>query len=182
MKKKQAIILTGLATFFFGFGASAILNLYLIAVNSPLIKDLRSSLSFKSSIYGDGIVLPIVNMIMVAFLYKKKEFVRKNTLIAGFFGGLLVTIYFYINQALQGLTNWTMPTPWHWNFLGLWHAIYMFSVASLITLFFIVWVLALRKQKKLYREVYFVTAGIIFFLLLLRFDYMDVSLRSLIPH
>lgn len=176
MKKTKAIITTGLATFFFGFGAGAVLNLYLIAIHSPLVEKLRSSLSFKSSIYGDGILLPILNMIMVAFLYKKKEFVRKNTLTTGFFGGFLITAYFHVTQALQGLVNWTMPTPWHWNFLGLWHALYMFSVASLITLFFVVSFLSFRKQKKLNREFYIVIAGIIFFLLLLKSDYMGVGL------
>ncbi len=181
MSKNKAIITTGLATFFFGFGAGAILNLYLISIKSPLVANLRSSLSFKSSIYGDGILLPIVNMVMVAFLYKKREFVHKYSLRAGFLGGFVITAYFHIIQALQGLVNWTMPTPWHWNILGFWHALYMFSVASLITLFFVVSVLSFRKQKKLDKEIYIVIAGIIFFLLLLKSDYMDVNLLSLIP-
>lgn len=182
MSKGKAIITTGLATFFFGFGAAALLNLYLISVHSPLVATLRSSLSFKSSIYGDGILLPIVNMIMVAFLYKKKEFVSRKTAAAGFAGGLVITAYFHITQALEGLVNWTMPTPWHWNVLGLWHALYMFSVTSLITLFYIVSSLSIRKSKKVSKEIYFVTLGIIVFLLLLKFDYVNVSFSSLIPH
>ncbi len=182
MTKKKAIILTGFSTFFFGFGAGAILNLYLISVNSPLVANLRSSLSFKSSIYGDGILLPIVNMVMVAFLYKRKELVRKYTLTAGFLGGFLITAYFHITQALQGLVNWTMPTPWHWNMLGLWHGLYMLSVTSLITLFYIVAVLSYKKQKKLDWQVYFVSLGIIAFLLLLKLDYVDVNLSKLIPY
>lgn len=181
MKKNHAIAATGLATFFFGFGAGAILNLYLIAVNSPLVAQLRSSLSYISSIYGDGILLPILNMIMVAFLYKSKQFVHRPTLIAGLTGGLLITAYFHITQALNGIVNWTMPTPWHWNFLGLWHALYMLSVTSLIVLFYVISLQAVRKYKKVPKEVYIVSFGIIIFLMLLRFDYADINLSSLIP-
>ncbi len=182
MSKRKAIILTGLATFFFGFGAGAILNLYLISVNSQLVAGLRSSLSYISSIYGDGALLPIVNMVMVAFLYKRKEFVRKNSLIVGFIGGGVITSYFHITQALNGIVNWTMPTPWHWNLLGVWHGLYMLSVTSLIVLFYFVSILSARRDKKIPKEVYIVTGGIIIFLLLLRFDYMSVSLTSLLPH
>ncbi len=182
MSKTKAIITTGLATFFFGFGVAAILNIYLISVNSPLVTKLRSSLSFKSSIYGDGILLPIVNMVMVAFLYKKKEFVNKKTLRLAFVGGLLITAYFHISQAIQGLVNWSMPTPWHWNFLGLWHALYMFFVTSLIILFYTVALLSFRNQRKIDWQVYFVTLGIGFFLLLLKFDYINVNISDLIPH
>lgn len=182
MTKTKAIVSTGLATFFFGFGAGAILNLYLISIHSPLIANLRSSLSFKSSIYGDGILLPIVNMIMMAFLYDKKNFVTRKSLGFGFLGGFLITSYFHVSQALQGLVNWSMPTPWHWNFLGVWHGLYMFSVTSLIALFYVVAVLVIRKERKLPKEVCLVTLGIIFFLLLLKLDYVNVNLSSLVPH
>lgn len=182
MNKKKAIITTGIATFFFGFGAGAILNLYLISINSPLVANLRSSLSFKSSIYGDGILLPIVNMIMVAFLYDNKKFVNKKTLSFGFLGGGLITAWFHVNQALQGLVNWTMPTPWHWNFLGLWHAVYMFSVTSLISLFMIVSIMSMIKNKKISWFFILVIMGLLFFLLLLRMDYSSVNLTSLLPH
>ncbi len=181
MNKQKAIITTGLATFFFGFGAGAVLNLYLISIKSPLVEQFRSSLSYISSIYGDGILLPIVNMVMVAFLYKSKQFVSRRSLAMGFTGGLLITAYFHITQALNGIVNWTMPTPWHWNFLGVWHALYMLAVTSLITLFYVVSVLSFRKNRKIPKEAYLVTLGIISFLMLLRFDYADINLSSLIP-
>ena len=52
--------IVGLATFFFGFGAGAALNLYFIKVKSPLIAEHRGSLNYVSSIVGDGLVLPLV--------------------------------------------------------------------------------------------------------------------------
>ena len=181
ISKIHIIIGAGLATFFFGFGAGAIYNLYLISVHSPLVSTLRSSLSFKSSIYGDGIILPIVNMIIVAFLIKKKEFLGRKTVGLAVFFGLLITAYFNISQAVNGLVNWSMPTPWHWNFLGLWHAIYMLSVTSLISLFYITLVVSTKKQKRFAREAVFVSLGIFAFLVLLRLDYVAVSFASLIP-
>ncbi len=181
MKKRNALILTGISTFFFGFGAGAILNLYLIAINSPLVASLRSSLSFKSSIYGDGILLPIVNMIMVGFLYKKSELINKKNLGQGFFGGVLITAWFHVNQAINGLVNWTMPTPWNWNALGLWHAVYMFAVTSLISLFVIISVVSFKRDKNIEKEIVFVLLGLIAFLILLRLDYATFDLKNLIP-
>lgn len=182
MKKRTTLIVTAIATFFFGFGAGAILNLYLIFIHSPLIEKLRGSLNYTSSIFGDGILLPIVNMVMVSFLYDKKEFITKKTLGVGLFGGLLITAYFHISQALQGLVNWAMPTPWHWNFLGLWHGIYMLSVTSLITLFFTVSFLLAKRERNVAKEFFIVALGLIIFLFLLRIDYLKVSLISLFPH
>ncbi len=79
MKQKKKIILgTGLATFFFGFGAGALYNLYLIQVNDPLVTQFRASLSYKSAIFGDGILLPIINMVMVSFLLKHQQLLQKG--------------------------------------------------------------------------------------------------------
>src|SRR4051812_2844382 len=120
---EQLILLSGLATFFFGFGAGALYNLYLIKINDPLVTQFRSSLTYKSAIFGDGILLPIINMVMVSFLLKHKVLLTRKVKNLGFFGGALITAYFHITQALEGIVNWAMPSPWHWNLLGLWHAL-----------------------------------------------------------
>jgi len=175
-KKIKIIIGVGAATFFFGFGAGAILNLYLLAIHSPLVVQLRSSLMFVSSILGDGIILPIVNMLIVSSLIKNKEFISRLIVALSLFCGLIITLYFHITQAVQGLVNWTMPKPWEWNFLGVWHALYMFAVGSLISLFYIVLVISIAKRKRFAKEGALVTLGIILFLVLLRLDYIDVKL------
>ena len=174
--RRHIIVGVGLATFFFGFGAGAVLNLYLLAINSPLVLQFRSSLMFISSILGDGIILPIVNMLIVSSLIKNQEFIGRLTVFLSIFFGLLVTLYFHITQALQGLVNWTMPKPWEWNFLGVWHALYMLAVASLICLFYIVSIRTIWKYRRLSRRAVLVTLGIALFLILLRFDYMGVKL------
>lgn len=173
---RKIIIATGLATFFFGFGAGAAYNYYLIQIHDPLVEQFRASLSYNSAIYGDGILLPIVNMVMVAFLLRKKQFFSKNVKIFSLIGGAIITAYFHITQALEGIVNWAMPTPWHWNLLGLWHAIYMFSVSTLISTFLAVSILVMRKDKKIHWEFIFVLIGVLLFLIILRFDYITIKI------
>jgi hypothetical protein len=69
-----------------------------------------------------------------------------------------------------------MPTPWHWNLLGLWHFFYMLSVTSLLSFYFVVSVSEIRQTKKLPKNFFFVVLGIILFLTLLKLDYANVRL------
>lgn len=175
-KQKHIIAGVGLATFVLGFFAGAIFNYYLILIRSPFIAQFRSSLSYQSSIFGDGIVLPIINMFAVYFILQNKEFLRKRVLRNAILLGLLITTYFHLNQAMRGLVNWAMPTPWHWNGLGAFHAGYMFLAASFISLFYLILIKYVRRNKTVPREALIVTLGIIIFLFLLRLDYIAVDL------
>lgn len=179
MTQERIVWLVGLATFFFGFGAAAILNTYLFMVRSPLVLNFRSSLNFVSSIFGDGIILPVVNMLAVSFIIKNRELMNKLILSLGFIGGIIITSYFHLVQALNGLVNWAMPEPWHWNLLGVWHAIYMFLVASFLSLYFLVLIKALISRKKVSKTALFAIGGIIIFFILLKLDYIEVNLNNL---
>jgi len=173
---------TGLATFFFGFGAAAALNLYLIHVRSPLVLTLRSSLSYKSSIFGDGLLLPCLNMLVAAFLIDNRLHLKRPLLLGAIATGGAVTIYFHVSQAVDGIVNWAMPTPWHWNLLGAWHALYMLSVATLLALFYLVATRLALKERRGITELLLVTGGVVLFFSLLRLDYQSVSLQTMVPH
>lgn len=175
------IVATGLATFFFGFGAGALLNLYLIAVHSPLVAELRGSLNFKSSIVGDGLLLPLVNMLVVSSLRLRPALVGRREIALALALGIAVTVYFHVVQAVRGLVNWTMPRPWRWNVLGVWHAAYMLAVSTLLALFYVVFIHSLLVHDAMLREAGVVTAGIALFFLLLRLDYVSVEMGSLLP-
>ncbi|MCL5113903.1 MAG: hypothetical protein M1372_01910 [Patescibacteria group bacterium] len=178
----KVVLGVGLATFFFGFGAAAVLNLYLLVIHSKLVLQFRSSLNYVSSILGDGIILPIINMFVASFLFRNRQIINKLNIALALIFGLTITLYFNIVQAAEGLVNWSMPTPWHWNFLGIWHALYMFSVASLLSLFYIVLILYARKYRKLpWQSAVAITIGLLVFFTLLRLDYTSVSLGSLLP-
>lgn len=173
---KQIIILTGLATFFFGFGAGAILNWYLILTNNPFVREFRSTLSYSSAILGDGLILPITNMIMAAFLLKERKYLTKQVRGWGLVGGGIITAYFHITQALEGIVNWAMPSPWHWNLLGVWHFFYMLAVTTLISTFYLTCFLVIKTEKKIPRAFFVVSLGILAFLILLRLDYINIKL------
>lgn len=177
----QIVALVGFLTFFFGFAAGAILNLYLIAINHPLVHQFRSALTYKSAIFGDGILLPILNMIAAAFILKNWDEVsiRMRQIALGM--GLIVTIYFHINQAMEGIVNWAMPKPWHWNILGVWHMLYMLFVASLLSLFYLTVIKYVKEEREMPVAAIIVTGGIFFFFVLLRLDYIAIDLSSFMP-
>lgn len=174
-KQKYIVASVGLATFVFGFFAGAVLNYYLILINSPLVANFRASLDYQSSIFGDGIILPVINMFGAYFVLRNKEFLRRRVLRNALFFGLLITIYFHINQAMRGLVNWAMPEPWKWTELGAFHAGYMLLATSFISLFYLVLIKYVKRNKTLPREALIVTLGIIIFLILLRLDYIAVD-------
>jgi len=176
MTTKKIIILTGLATFFFGFGAGALLNWYLIQVKDPLVEQFRSTLSYSSAIIGDGLILPITDMLMVAFLLNHRRYLTIKIRLAGFLGGIIITAYFHITQALLGIVNWAMPSPWHWNALGLWHFFYMLAVTTLISTYYLVMLMTIQKEKKIPKSVFLVSLGILVFLALLKLDYINIKL------
>lgn len=174
--QKYIIVGIGLATFVLGFFAGAILNYYLLLIHSPLVENFRASLQYKSSIFGDGVILPIINMFAIYFILENKEFLRKKVIRNAIFFGILITAYFQVNQAVRGLVNWAMPSPWHWNLLGYFHDIYMFLATSFIALFYLILIKYVRRNKTLPVEALIVTLGIIIFLILLRLDYMTIDL------
>ena len=44
---------------------------------------------------------------------------------------------FQIAQGLQGMTNYTMPKPWRWTWLGYYHMLYMGSQFTYMLFYFI---------------------------------------------
>lgn len=178
---RSIVFLAGAATFFFGFAAGALLNIYFILAGSSFVREFRSSLSYKSAIFGDGIILPIIVMLGVSFLLKNKHLIGKKTLFFAFASGMLITVYFHVSQAIEGLVNWTMPSPWHWNALGVWHALYMLSIATLGMLYFMIVFKSAKKTRRVSPEFFLISLGVIIFFVLLRLDYISVQLSSLVP-
>lgn len=181
VESKEYIILgIGVATFFFGFAVLVLVNVYLLRIDSPVVTGLRTTLTYNSALFGDGIILPIVNMIATSFLLTNKKYIGRKVLHAAVFLGIAVTVYLHINQAVLGLVNWAMPAPWRWNALGAYHALFMLFATSFLSLFCIIAMRVIRKEKQIPKEAIVVTSGVIFFLLLLRLDYLSVSVSSLI--
>lgn len=166
----RVVILIGAQTFIFGFALWVLLNFWLIYKNSPLIQ-LRSTLAFKSAIIGDGVILPITNMIIVAFLLNYGAYITGRILRSALYTSFFFTALFHFIQAKYGFVNWAMPQPWHWNGIGLAHALYMFLVIFLTSLFYLTSAKVKSKTGNVPREGKFVSGGIIIFLILLAWDY-----------
>ena len=168
--------LVGFCIFFFGFGAGAVLNLYLNAINHPLVVQFRSALTYKSAIIGDGIILPVIGMVCASFILRERDLITKKVMRWALVSATAITAWFHITQGLDGMVNWAMPTPWRWNFLGLWHAIYMFSMAALFSLFYLMVFRRVWVTKEVGKEVLIVTLGLVFFFALLKLDYIAVKI------
>ena len=188
------IIAVGLATCFFGFLAGALANMYLIATHHPLVFQFRTTLSYRSAVFGDGLVLPLVNMAAASFLARERHHVRRLHVVVAGLIGMTITAYFHIVQAENQLVNWSMPAPWQWNALGAWHAGYMLAVTSLLALFLLVLVTVARADTTrrgptspatamavLPLEVAIVTLGLLAFLVLLHLDYRASVLEWVSP-
>lgn len=197
-KPKVIVPLVGFFTFFFGFAIGALINLYLIFIESPLVTTFRAALSFKSTIFGDGIILPVINMVAAYFLTVYRKFLNKFIIINSLIFGIIITSIFHILQATLGFVNWSMPEPWKWNLLGIFHAMYMFTITTFLSLFYRLSLKVFFKDelsphsihpisfgdckkrgfeflpkgnKKISWEIVIVTLGLTLFLILLYFDY-----------
>ncbi|MEA2642525.1 MAG: hypothetical protein QOF51_3919 [Chloroflexota bacterium] len=175
------IFAVGFATFACGFLAGALLNVYLIAIHDPLVDLFRASLSYESAIFGDGLLLPIVNMTAAGFIVKRRAQLTSAVVWGALLMGLTVTAYFHVDQAVHGIVNWAMPTPWHWNAIGLWHALYMLAVTSWLSLFLILTVQVVGRERRVPREAAVVLLGVVAFFVLLRLDYWALDLSLLLP-
>lgn len=171
------VIGAGLATFVFGLLLGALLNLYLVAADDPMVHQLRMILSYRSAILGDGLVLPVVNMAATSYLVRQRRHVGKSFILAALLLGAAVTGYLHVMQAANGLVNWAMPTPWHWNSVGVLHALYMLAVVSWLLLFLLVVLKVAERPTAMPREAGIVLVGVIVFLFLLRLDYRSAELQ-----
>lgn len=174
---RYLIIAVGLATFVFGLLVGALVNLYFLAVHDPLVYELRATVTYRSAIVGDGLLLPLVNMAAAHFLLRERRHVGRGAVVAAVLLGAAITAYLHIMQAVNQLVNWSMPTPWHWNGIGVMHGLYMLAVTSWLVLFVLVVLKFVRRASAVPMEAGIVLFGVLVFLVLLRLDYLSADLQ-----
>jgi len=128
------MVATALATFAAALGVSGGTNVVMLLTKSDLIKKHRPTLTFKSAIFGDGLILPFVNVLMMNS-FKKWKPRLSGTAIAPVVGGSAISLLFHIAQGKNGMVNWTMTRPWKWNLLGYYHFVYMATQFSYMLLY-----------------------------------------------
>jgi len=86
-------------------------------------------------------------MVVISALATHRGLVGNGPVIVALVLGVAITAYFHIVQAVRGIVNWAMPEPWRWNYLGAWHAAYMFAVCTLLSLFYVCRCLGIRAAR-----------------------------------
>jgi hypothetical protein len=165
------VVAVGLGTAIFGVLVAIVLNLYLLAQGDPLVLYQRTVLSYRSALLGDGILLPIANMAAASFLVRKRSEVTRHTLLVALVFSICLTGCVHAYQATHELVNWSMPVPWHWNAIGVWHAAYMAAVATWLALFVLVLVKTAGQTAEAIKTARVVALCVLFFLLLVALDY-----------
>jgi hypothetical protein len=165
---------TALVTFAAALGVSGGTNVWMLITDHELIKKHRPTLTFRSAIIGDGILLPLISALMMKSFVRWQPRLARPESLASIIGGSALALVFHIGQGRGGLVNWTMTRPWRWNLLGYYHFIYMSTQFSYMFLYFIQ--LARRFPKgeidgKQKRDLAIIAASLALFGLLLATDY-----------
>ncbi len=126
---------TAAVTFAAALGVSGGANVVMALLDHPLIKEHRPTLTFRSAIWGDGVILPVVNCLIMNSFKGWKPRLGGATSLAAILGGSAVSLMFHIAQGRGGMVNWTMTRPWRWNLLGYYHFIYMATQFTYFTLY-----------------------------------------------
>ncbi|OGZ60912.1 MAG: hypothetical protein A2919_00055 [Candidatus Spechtbacteria bacterium RIFCSPLOWO2_01_FULL_43_12] len=154
--------------------------LYKVMSNPKAFGSHRTLFDYYTSYIGDGIILPILN-VLIFFLLSSLNFPLDNLIISLSVGiGILANFFVHYFQGKKELTNWSMPEPYKWNFAGQWHMISFPIQASYIclflnTLFFNYEIINQTKQISLVLGAF---ALIFLFTILLVKDYSRVEVNS----
>ncbi len=128
---RRGLLIFG-ATSVAAFWVNAAGHAWMLWRGNPLVHEYKGTLQYRSALAGDSTLLPLLNVLLDRQLEAWGEgsrpgAIRRGRLAGAVVAGLGVTAAFHVYQGAQGLTNWTMPRPWHWNALGYYHALYMAS-------------------------------------------------------
>ncbi len=127
---------TALISFTAALGVSGGTNIWMLATGNELIKKHRPTLTFRSAIFGDGMILPFINTVMIGSLQRWKPRLGSGGTLVSIAGGSAISLIFHIAQGRGGMVNWTMTKPWRWNLLGYYHFVYMSTQFSYMLLYF----------------------------------------------
>jgi hypothetical protein len=166
-----------LGTYVFAFLVNALGSAFLESRNDPLVTHYKDTLQYTSAIVGDGFLIPIANVLVVAQLLEWRRVPRAREVVGALAFGAALTLIVHAYQALNALVNWTMPHPYSWTLLGYTHALFMWAELSLLTFFWSQAALVARLDRRaaLHPRLLFVGLCMVIFLRLLLADYGYIS-------
>jgi len=125
----------GVFTLVVAFGIQAAVNAWLLYHQTALVEHYRATLGYRSAVIGDGLLMPIINMVIASMLLDWRKGITARSFAPAFVLSALLTGTVHWYQAAHGLVNWTMPQPYHWTGMGYYHAAFMFGELTLIAYF-----------------------------------------------
>src|SRR5207237_10131580 len=100
--ERVLMVATALITFAAALGVPGGTNVWMLLIDHPLIKHHRPTLTFRSAIIGDGLILPFVNVVMMKSLSRWRPRLSARTAALPILGGSAVSLMFHIGQGRGG--------------------------------------------------------------------------------
>lgn len=105
----------------------------------------KTLLHYYTGYIGDGIIAPLINILIYYFMVNIRYKPTVYELIWVFVLAVLLDILTHFYQGKMKMTNWSMPRPFQWNFAGYWHMVSFPIQISYLLLFF--WILVRNSER-----------------------------------
>lgn len=129
------MIVVFLVTCWFSFGVQFCFYVWYRFHRPQFLKNHQHVLQYISGIIGDGLLVPLTNVVAIETLQQIERPIFSMRMIGfSFLSGMVITFLFHKGQQYFKLTNWTMPKVGVWNLLGFYHALFMFFESSFLVL------------------------------------------------
>jgi hypothetical protein len=137
VEQRPWLLLAGVffATMFFAFVVQAAGNVYLNWRADPIVTEYRTTLTYTSAVIGDGLLVPLVNVLMTSQLVAWRRKPRGAEIVGAVLGAAVMTVGVHLYQAVNALLNWTMTRPFEWTPLGYYHALFMWTELTFVLFF-----------------------------------------------
>ncbi len=138
----------------------------------------RTLLNYYTGYIGDGMILPVLNVLIYLLLVSINFKPGALLVIFSLAIGVLTDIVIHYFQGKKALTNWSMSKPFKWNFAGYWHMVSFPVQIAYISLFFITLVSDFQQIIKNPASILFVLGAfglMAFFVFLFIIDYAFVE-------
>ena len=118
-----AAILLGLSSLVWNFGVPLAYRQHRLRRDPRAFAGLRTVTDYASGIVGDAILVPILNVAVLALLRQSPPPDGTPLVAVALAMGVLITVVLHTLQARLGWVNWSMPLPNRWSFPGQWHMV-----------------------------------------------------------
>ncbi len=109
----------------------------------------KTVFDYLSGLVGDGIILPILNVLVYLLLREMKVKLTWGKVGIFLVAGLVTTVLVHYTQASNDMVNWAMPEPFFWSGVGRFHFFFMWFEFSLL---FLTLIETIRRTSEVYRS------------------------------